>query len=468
MSKVLNEEINRIREVMGLSEKKPLVMEGGVVTDAVTGLLSKMYREGGQRIIDDAVEYASLGKTFTDANGNSYTIRNWTDLMDQATIEGKKISELIPGITDDIIIALGNSTLKKNLIDTTKGYIFNQNQIRSYLAWNDGKLTSEGAEAVRKNLLETFESADPRLQGILQDSNITKKLKGQMEPDYARKPLSEYQDAELTKRLPELKNKIIKTQDKLTQGESKELEVMVSKGILPQQEFNKLLDLKYPGINKMFLLVDEYNRVQKLGQIGQDITFEEWVISEYKSKLPNKVTEKGIRALRYFINPVRRLFGMTKEGSFSTALGKIIGVSSGAYILVNDGLEIIAGLVGMGGEKTGAANYIVNAKLRWKEYWEKDNPKVKIGDTTQSIYTGVDESNEKYKNNAPPITVMNPEKGVVKIESPNTISINGISNLFKNDENRFENFSIKFEEILFDFSKNTKGLKVNPTSLPWD
>jgi hypothetical protein len=464
MKKIILEEINRAREIMGLNPK--VITEGTVTDDLFRAIVNKAYREGASSQIDFYINSQAKKLLPTEPG---YNIDGLVDLLDDVSATGKKVNELIPGITDDLfeyLLTNPNTGIQGVFKKVVKEHVFPEEIIGTvdlatnkkipglYDKWNKGQLTDDEAEMLKSNILNLYKNVNNDAMKIaLDDMNIVKRAKGEMKPAFADAKPSDFDDTQLLKFHSEIKDKVLRDKEYLlTQGDSKMLDLALTKSLIKQSDIQKLIDAKYPGFNKMFDLLDEYNRLYKLpvdkGGIGK-ISFEDWLEQTLKSRIPNKASELAIRTLRYFANPVRALAGKGNMNIWRAILS-ILGVTSGFYIGANALAQIISGMVNQGSNVLEKVDYKVNVEERWKDYWSPDNsPKVQIGDSTRSIYLAPDDSNETYKGDAPAIEVMDADNQIIKIMSPNTISINGK----------------KYDQIYFELASTALGIgegTVNP------
>ena len=441
MKKIILEEINRAREIMGLNPK--VITEGAVTDDLFKVIINKAYREGAGAKIDEFINDKAKKLFPTDPG---YNIDGLADLLDDLSANpGKKVDELIPGITDDLFEYLltnpntGIQTIFKKVVEEnvfpreffeTVDAVTNEIKPGLFDKWNNGQLTDDEAKMLKSNILNLYNNVNNDAMKIaLDEMDIVKTAKGEMKPTFANAKPSTFDDTQLLKFHSNIKDKVFRNKEYLlTQGDAKILDLALAKSLIKKSDIQKLIDVKYPGFNKMFDLLDEYNRLYKLpienGGIGK-VTFEDWLETTLKAKLPNKSSELAIKTLRYFANPVRALAGKG-DMNIWIAILKILGVTSGFYIGANALAQILSGMVEKGANVLEKVDYKVNVESRWKDYWNPDNsPKVKIGDTTRSIYMAPDDSNETYKGDAPAIEVMDADNQVIRIMPPNTISING-------------------------------------------
>jgi len=464
MKKIILEEINRAREIMGLNPK--VITEGTVTDDLFRAIVNKAYREGAASQIDFYINSQAKKLLPTEPG---YNIDGLVDLLDDVSATGKKVNELIPGITDDLfeyLLTNPNTGIQGVFKKVVKEHVFPEEIIGTvdlatnkkipglYDKWNKGQLTDDEAEMLKSNILNLYKNVNNDAMKIaLDDMNIVKRAKGEMKPAFADAKPSDFDDPQLLKFHSEIKDKVLRDKEYLlTQGDSKMLDLALTKSLIKQSDIQKLIDAKYPGFNKMFDLLDEYNRLYKLpvdkGGIGK-ISFEDWLEQTLKARIPNKASELAIRTLRYFANPVRALAGKGNMNIWRAILS-ILGVTSGFYIGANALAQIISGMVNKGSNVLEKVDYKVNVEERWKDYWSPDNsPKVQIGDSTRSIYLAPDDSNETYKGDAPAIEVMDADNQVIRIMSPNTISINGK----------------KYDQIYFELADTALGIgesTVNP------
>ena len=451
MKKIILEEINRVREIMGLNPK--VITEAAVTDDLFRAIIGKAYREGARGEIDNFIN--SQAKKLNPGTPE-YNIAGYNDLIDDASSTGKRVNELIPGIADDLfehLLTNSNKGIQDVFKKTVKKHVFPEEILGTdevpglYTKWNKGQLTESEAESLKSNILNLYKGVNnDAMKVALDEMSIVKKAKGIEKPKFMEMKPSDYDDTQVLKFYSNIKDKILRDKNYLlTQGDAKMLDIGWEKSLVKRKDIEKLIDIKYPGLNNMFRLLDEYNSLYNLpldkGGIGK-ISFEDWLEKSLKAKIPNKANELSIKTLRYFANPFRALAGYGNM-SIPRAILTILGVTSGALLGANKLAEIIGSMVKEGTNVLDKVDYKVVVESRWKDYWNPDNdPKVQIGDTKRSIYMSPDIRNDDYKGKAPAIEVMDAENQVIKIMPPNKISINGK----------------EYEQIYFELAETVLGM----------
>ena len=164
MKKIILEEINRVREIMGLNPK--VITEAAVTDDLFRAIIGKAYREGARGEIDNFIN--SQAKKLNPGTPE-YNIAGYNDLIDDASSTGKRVNELIPGIADDLfehLLTNSNKGIQDVFKKTVKKHVFPEEILGTdevpglYTKWNKGQLTESEAESLKSNILNLYKGVN--------------------------------------------------------------------------------------------------------------------------------------------------------------------------------------------------------------------------------------------------------------------------------------------------------------------
>ena len=425
MKKVILEEIDRIREVMGF---KPLITEG-IGDEAVEMIGTLFSKTDGEDLINNFIRSAKKadGSMYLDDAGNQ--IKTWPELAQYARVTGSKVDDVIPGFTDDLFEYFLKGSSPENAKMFRKAAVdsyFPPKMIEDYNLWKQGALTKEASEALKKDMISLADGIqNPYIKEAVEETGMMKKMRGAESRGIER--TAGKSNAQINSEFQTLRQNSLKKDYKYTEADWQLLEDAKIRGIIKTDEYKKLGNMQLPSFGQLWDLYERF-RIAKKGA-DAPVSFQEYLINELKYKLPSKFTKNTVATLKTMATPIEALFGTTKVMSKGKAFAILFGLTAtgtAGLKIVNDLGEATKGALGGVGDITGDLNYSANYQARWKEYWSSDNsPQKKIGGETDSIYSPPDESNTQYSDSPPEIKLVDADQNIVKIVGGDKISLGG-------------------------------------------
>jgi hypothetical protein len=422
MKKIILEEINRVRELMGV---KPLILEQKIGN--ALEFIGKLWGRGEvTKTIDDFI----IGKNYVGLE--NAPVRNWTDMVDLTNALKKNIDEVFPGFTDDLLLHIlytgsegAVQTLKKQVVNK----VYTQEMLKRYNLWDEGFLTGEQATKLRDDLLTIYNDMEyAPFKATLEETEMIQKLLNDTPKWKEGMSSASMSKAEYISEFDKIKNRILTDNtSEITQKEYKIIENGLNTGAIDDVEISKLMTAKKPEFSKVWRLYDEFRTANLSGKIDESLSFQEWLVNEIKTKAPSKFDKNTVITVQRFVQPFLRTLGITKAGSWRIAFTKVMGMTFTAILVaLNEVIELVQLGAGEASDEVTSGTYPLKVKDRWKEYWESKNPKQKRNDELVSIYAEPDDINKIFKNTPPDIEVMDPEEQQIKIVDDDvTISLGG-------------------------------------------
>lgn len=422
MKKSLINEINRVKTLMGVN----------LLTESIPGALSDLVQR--------------LGKT--------------EDEIADMVGAGARKAGVPSSVLDDIIAVIDDPSLYDILEPTTKRAMFKifseideiAGDLYANLLTDFGVNSTDIVQTLvskMKKFIDEAETAGTELTTDVAYEKAVKELIGEDGPEEIIDLFKKQNYQEVTNALGNKVNKFSKLSDvqldeKLVQFKKKAngadwtpseddfelVEELIKRKKLTTRAWQEMLSSNVPGFNEVIRLHDVYKLGVGNGSIKSELSFTDWIIDTTSKRLPTWYSKNGALFLNRFIRPYKIVFGAIestakqKTGAWVTLvthIGLYFGIIQALLrtgtALANTATQYFENLTGI--QKT-------ELKSRWNDYWLQDEPQLKIGDNTVSIYNSVDLENNKQFKTAPPLMeVMDSDAGTVMIGGNQKISIQG-------------------------------------------
>ena len=426
MKKVILEEVDRIREIMGFNS---LITEG--IGDEAATMIGELFSKAeGEDLINNFIKSAKKadGSMYLDDAGKQ--IETWPELAQYARVAGSKVDEVIPGFTDDLFEYFLKGSGPENAKMFKKAAVesyFPEGMIKNYNSWKQGLLTKDASEALKKDMVALADGIQNRyIKEAVEETNMMRQMRGVESRGIER--TAGKSNAQINSEFQALRQNSLKKDYKYNEADWQLLEDAKIRGIITPAEYKKLGNMQLPSFGQLWDLYESYRVAKKAGE-SKAISFEEYLVEQLKYKLPGKFTKTGVTTLKTIATPIEAIFGRTKVMSWQKAIGILFGLTATGTVgfkIINDLGEASKGALENVGGLTGDLNYSANYQTRWKEYWSSENsPKKKIGGIEESIYSPPDESNTQYSDVPPEIKLIDADEKIVKILGGNKISLGG-------------------------------------------
>jgi hypothetical protein len=412
MKKVILEEIDRIREIMGFES---LISEG--IGDEAIGLVGGLIRSDGDAMVNNFVKglKKSDGSLYLDDAGKQ--IESWGELTRYADLTKQTVDDLVPGFTDDLIDLFLNGTKEqqKSLRTAAIENYFNSQMRKDFKLWDAMNMSKEDADVFRQDMLAILEDIrNPKLKQAVEDSPFGQKLRGLMPRSGEASATGNL--ADITK----LKKRSNDPKYEYTEEDFLTLRRGYTSGAIDRETYELLVEKRIPKFGEMMKLYDNYKLAAKSGKKDAPISFEEYLISLIKYQVPSKFDRTTVDIIKRITNPFLAAIGLSKTMSIGKGFMWLTGVPTFGYLatLAYHALNIGGGVASKVSGAAGDLDYAVNAGRRWKEFWEKGNNAAmkNLGGGNESIYSDPDtDVNLTYAEGTPDIEVISADENIVKV-----------------------------------------------------
>jgi len=419
MKKIILEEVDRIREIMGF---RSLITEG--IGDEILGAIGKLTSDTkGRQLVDEFVttlrQADGVSKYLDDAGK---PIESWFELSRIAgRTPGKTVDDIIPNFTDDLIEYFLFKSTPENAQMFRKAAtdaVFPSALLDDFPSWKSGAMTPQSAKEFTDDMKAIADGIeDPYIKNAVENTGIMKQIRGTASRD--ADTLLPNNPAQLSQEVSSLKQNSLKKDYQYTERDWEILNMAKNSGELSKEEFEKIGSRRVPKFGEMSNLYNSYRQAAKKGGKNSPKTFEEYLIKELEYKLPSKLTQINLALIKKIAMPLETLLGgntvMTKTRAAIWLAGFGLGGPAGAIIL--DLANAAYGTMVKGADKTEDLNYAVNAPLAWEEYWKQDDPQKSLdgGETNDNVYAQPDGYNIKFADTPPKIKIISSDQNIVKI-----------------------------------------------------
>jgi hypothetical protein len=414
MKKVILEEVDRIREIMGFI---PLITEG--IGDEAIGVIGGLIRSDNDVLINNFVKSLkkSDGSLYLDNTGKQ--IDSWGELTRYADLTKQQVDDLVPGFTDDLFdyFLKGTEEQQKAFRRAAVDNYFNEAMKYDFNLWDDMKMSINDSEVFRQDMLAIIDDIqNPKIKQAVEESGFGKKLRG-LEP---RKGELSSPGGSLDLEIAKLKKNSNKPDYVYTEKDWKNIRNAFNSGILERKEYEALVSKKLPKFGEMWKLYDKFRVAAKSGKKNAPKTFEEYLLKELEYKIPSKLSQTNVKILKKIAMPFEAVF-LGNNSAMSATKGALIlgglGLGGPAGEIILDLANVVYGMLVKGADKTEDLDYTVNAPLAWEEYWKSDNPQKSLdgGETNDNIYAKPDGYNVKFATETPKIKIISADENIVRI-----------------------------------------------------